>query len=516
MLCNNRPRRFLLPAAFAVAALVALAAGLRAAEPDERLEVHDVSLWIIDPGSKMANARSAYPSALPVTVNSVRSGPSSLRSRRVAPISLLTFHGRAVVDLDVDLRTSDGSFLAHWPPGDSLPNRLRWSGAPAYNLVEKIEDESELVFVDGDDWIAKARGGDALYIKRGARSERFLAYDVELKLDAPIRLEGGPDKFRVINTSGATLYDVLIARPTPEGCRVAWIDVLPKAESPVPAAAPKQDAKKPKRGAKAALNLFSDTNARAVVIDAAFAVRDKARAAANKVPREAKVAEEPAAMPDKPAGGKLFGGLPAGKAGPGLFGGLPAPKPRPGVEVTLCEPLAAESPDAAAKTTQALSKRLAKAGLTAHEAELFVDHYGSLFFEREALVVACRLDPATIDEKLALSVFPVPTSTVRVAMVLVRNADPQLGEAVDKLIAQLGDPKFAVREAAQKRLMELGPLAFGALNEALNHSDLEIVIRSERILLNQKQTPNARATLGGSGRVVAPGVIRAAPVIINR
>jgi hypothetical protein len=158
---------------------------------------------------------------------------------------------------------------------------------------------------------------------------------------------------------------------------------------------------------------------------------------------------------------------------------------------------------------------LTKAGLTTHEVELFVDHYGALFFESEALVVACRLDSAAVDEKIPLSIFPAPVKTVRVALVLVRNADPRLGQQVDQLIAQLGDPKYSVREAAQARLLELGPLAFGALNKALSHADLEIVIRAERILLNQKQTPDAKA---GAGARLPNGlqVIQAAPVIINR
>jgi len=57
----------------------------------------------------------------------------------------------------------------------------------------------------------------------------------------------------------------------------------------------------------------------------------------------------------------------------------------------------------------------------------------------------------------------------------------------------LGDRKFAVREAAQQRLLELGPLAFQALQKSLNNADLEIVIRAEWLLLNQNQTPNAPA-----------------------
>ncbi|MEX0679443.1 MAG: hypothetical protein WD063_20375 [Pirellulales bacterium] len=534
---NDRLRRIRLLGAIAGAALLAQAAVLRAADPGEGLEVHDVSLWIIDPDGKMANSRSAHPSALPVTVNSVRSVQSSLATRRVAPINLLTFHGRGAAGVDVDLRTNAGSFLAHWPPGDSLPNRLRWSGMPPYSLVEKIEDETELVFADSDDWIAKAREGDALYVKRGARSERFLAYDVELKLDAPVRLEGGPDKFVVINTSGATLYDVLVARATPEGCRVAWIDVLPKSEPSAPEAAP-QEGQPPPKSAKPPLNLFSDapTRARAAAATKDAEAKDAAQRLAQIAAERARIADAlakqaPAAKAADPAAGavpvpaelqpvdagaaKEPAAAPDKPAGTGLFGGLTAPKPAPGVEVTLCPPLAADSPDAAAKTTQSLSDRLAKAGLAPSEIKLFVDHYGSLFFEDEALVVACRLDPAAIDEKLPLSIFPMPTRTVRVAMVVVRNADPRLGDEVEKLVAQLGDAKFAVREAAQKRLVELGPLAFGALNQVLNHADLEIVIRAERILLNQQQTPDARAG-AVRGRVVAPGVFAPAPVIINR
>jgi hypothetical protein len=113
-----------------------------------------------------------------------------------------------------------------------------------------------------------------------------------------------------------------------------------------------------------------------------------------------------------------------------------------------------------------------------------------LFFEGEAIVVACRLDPGTIDAKIPLSVFPEPTKTTRVALVIVRNADPALGNEVERLVSQLGDTKYVAREAAQKRLTELGPLAFGPLNKALSSADLEIVIRAERILLDQNQTPN--------------------------
>lgn len=499
-------------------------------------EVHDVSLWILEPGATQANMRTAYPSALTGLVDSARNSPlvkpqnenavlngnvfvavpnagvttapaPAIRRGKIAPINLLTFHGQPATNLDVDLRTKAGSFLGHWPAGESLPNRLRWSGSPTFDLVEKSNDESEFAFVDEDGWIHKARQASSLYVKRGARAERFLAYDVELNMSAPIRLEGGPDKFTVINTSSATLHDVLISRGTPQGQRVAWIDVLPKSESApssAPTAAAPPSSVKP---SKDKADLFDDP----------------------KQPTAPAPAEKPAAKPAAAAGGttKLFGGLPAApKAAapaepapaspaspdsaikkptpPGEPVAAPAddkqkPETKPaatplkGVEVTLSEPLAVGSEQATSQTTKALTERLAKTGLTADEAQGFVERFGGLLFEGDAVVVACRVDAGLIDEKIPLSVFPEPTKIVRVPIVVLRNADPQLPNEVDHLIVQLGDRKFAIREAAQQRLLELGPLAFPALQKSLNNSDLEIVIRAEWLLLNQNQTPNAPA-----------------------
>ncbi|REK08608.1 MAG: hypothetical protein DWQ37_19920 [Planctomycetota bacterium] len=519
---------------------------LAAAEDDGAFEVHEISLWIFDPGASKANSRTDYPSALPPTVRTTRGaqtttnlqqqrvdivngrrriavtnvvagtngGIASAYRRSVAPINVLTFHGRPAEDLDVELRTKDGSFLAHWPPGESFPNRLRWAGSPGYNLVEEV-DRTEMMFVDDEHWFAEARQGDALFVRRGTRSERFLAYDAELNLAAPVRLVGGPDEFTVVNQLDQPLYDVLISRHTPEGRRIAWLDKVPPA-SQRQAAEPAEEPAEEKKRAATPEALFAD----------APAVADEEPAAAD-VPAKK---DQPADAP-KPAGPavQLFGGLPkdaqerlaSGKpvvekedskgraSGAGMFGGLPGRKSVHGPRVTLSEPIAHDSPDATARMTEALAQRLRKSGLTDHEAQHFVERYGEVFFEGEALVVACRLDQAVMDDKIPLSVFPKPSKTVRVGMVLLRDADPQLGEQVQKLIANLGDPKYDVREAAQQRLLELGPLAFPALNKALNSDDPEIVIRAERILLTQNQTPNASRQPNRRS-----GIIQAAPAVI--
>jgi hypothetical protein len=536
-----------------VAMMLALGLTNRIASAEDaqaNFEVHDVSLWILEPGATQANMRTAFPSALTGLVDSARNAPAvkpqaqgvvlnagnfvvsnnatvaaapapEIRKGKIAPINLLTFHGQPATNLDVDLRTKAGSFLAHWPAGESLPNRLRWSGTPSFDLVEKTGDDAELAFVNDDGWVHKARQASGLFVKRGARAERFLAYDVELNLSAPIRLEGGPDKFKVINTSNATLRDVLISRGTPQGRRVAWIDVLPRSESP-PIAAPTPAAKPvTEKPGKDKSDLFDDA----------------------KPPAATRPEEKPTAKPSPVAGStKLFGGLPAAPRAAASVEQAPAkPVPAPatppdaeikkstepgkpvaaaaddkqksaskptasaeqGVEVTLSEPLAEGSEQAISQTTKALADRLARTGLSADEAQGFVERFGGLLFEGDAVVVACRMDAGALDEKLPLSVFPEPIKIVRVPIVVLRNADPQLPNEVDRLIVQLGDRKFAVREAAQQRLLELGPLAFPALQKSLNDADLEIVIRAEWLLLNQNQTPNAPAKPAAPAKAAA-------------
>ncbi len=236
----------------------------------------------------------------------------------------------------------------------------------------------------------------------------------------------------------------------------------------------------------------------------------------------------------KPAAG-LFGvpGKPGAKAGPavkekpkaGLFGvGGAAPvaaKPKEnaaakepeltgGVELALPPPLAAGSPEAKAATVDELTRRLASTGLTQLEVQLFVDQYASALFGDKALVVFCRLDAATIEQQMPLSIFPEPKSILRVPLAVVRNVDPQLGDEVQKLIAQLGDEKFSVREAAQQRLTAMGPLAFPELKKAINHSDMEVVLRAERILLNQNQSADGRQGATGDKANAAPA--KGAPV----
>jgi hypothetical protein len=62
------------------------------------------------------------------------------------------------------------------------------------------------------------------------------------------------------------------------------------------------------------------------------------------------------------------------------------------------------------------------------------------------------------------------------------DSKEELAAEVKKLVGQLGDDAFAVREAASKRLMEIGRSAVPTLRASLKSDDPEIRLRARRIL----------------------------------
>jgi hypothetical protein len=491
-----------------------------AAEPPRgEFEVHELSLWIADGAAPVANARASFASAFPATVTSSR--PRAAAALTPGPVGLITFHGRPAGELDVELRVKNGSFLGHWPPGEIAGNRLLWPRKAGFALVEQPENESTLTWVDQDHWFQKARKSDALFIRSAARAERFLAYDAERKLTSPVRLQGGPDKFTIINDSDSTLYDVILVRSTPAGVRVAWLDELPKtdvkqapAAKASEAAAPAPDQSKPAADkSKPAAGLFGLAKpAGSADEPKAKAAPEKDGAAENK--EAAQSQPEGKAEADKPSQDKppvgLFG-LPLPKAAAAATKDNPAPLAG-GVELVLSDPLAASSEDAKERTVGELARRLGRTGLTAGEVDVFLGQYASQFFEQEGMIVACRLEPSTQDAELPLSIFPVPEKVVRAPLLVVRNVDPQLPQQIDQLIAELGAGNFAQREKAEKQLTQFGSRAFEPLQKAINDKDLEIVIRAERILLNQGQKAAGRqgttgATAPAPDKLAKPGEV---------
>ena len=120
----------------------------------------------------------------------------------------------------------------------------------------------------------------------------------------------------------------------------------------------------------------------------------------------------------------------------------------------------------------------------------------------DAMTVAWRMPTGFMEEKFPITVYPEPIKSTRVALFIATNLDPKINDDLQGLIAKMGDPKYKEREAAMQRLMELGPLAFPALKQALANPDTEIAMRAERVLLDQKQSvdiPDAAKAIKQAG-----------------
>ncbi|HEV7221897.1 MAG TPA: hypothetical protein VGN42_04300 [Pirellulales bacterium] len=449
------------------AAIVALfAAPARTAEEEADFKIHEVSLWGFDPTLEQTNQLQHYSSVMPGVVDTDRSRAGA--EGKVAPFSLMTFHGQGVKNLEIDLRVQSGRFVAHWPAGESKSGRLRWIDA---TTSTEPNQEGRVAAVDAKHWFAAARQLDALYLQLGARMERFIIYDAELKLDQPLRISGGPDRYRLANVSKTPLYDVLVVAPEAGGRRIGRLAALPaKPQKPTESkpteakpAAPKSDEKKP---AEAKPEGKAEAKSEEAQPAAAAAVANAATpaAATPSAPGAAPAAKETAA---------------AKQAAIDAQAGAP-------VEVEMSAPLADGSPELG-EARQSLAEGLKQQGLTEAEVELFMDRAAPAIFGAKEMIVVCRLPGDAVEERLPLVTYPAAIKTVRTALLVLRNIDPKIKDDVERLVANLGATDYAEREAAEKRLGELGRLAVPALKEALKSSDAEVQFRAERLLLAQNE-----------------------------
>ena len=182
--------------------------------------------------------------------------------------------------VDLSLRMANGRFLAHWPPAEVKNNRLAWND----NKLSSETTDGAYGFVTDDHWFIQARKQNTLQIQRGARAERFFVYDPELNVPLSVRLEGGPDKYKVVNATKYPLQDVVVIAADAKGHRLGWLDELPGAKPAAPA--------KPSPGSNPAANAESKgaTNVETKSAPATEAV-------GNAVPAAAAPAAQPAVRP---------------------------------------------------------------------------------------------------------------------------------------------------------------------------------------------------------------------------
>lgn len=162
----------------------------------------------------------------------------------------------------------------------------------------------------------------------------------------------------------------------------------------------------------------------------------------------------------------------------------------PPVKLAMSPPMKPATPTFTEATRDALAKRLAKQGLRDEAAKILMRQYEGVLFEPGELIVLAHLSREAIDDAVLLEVFPPPKKTVRTALLVIHGIDPRLQDRAKSYVKQLGDDSYKVREAAEAKLLELGPVSVPSLEDALKDKDVEVVFRAERVLLKlHRQVP---------------------------
>jgi hypothetical protein len=106
----------------------------------------------------------------------------------------------------------------------------------------------------------------------------------------------------------------------------------------------------------------------------------------------------------------------------------------------------------------------------AYEADALLKIWYKRLFQAEGVTAFHILPGAEYDRMLPLAITPEPAAKpVRVGIALHPHVEiePVLTEHVGALIRQLDSPRFVQRQAADKALLEIGPLAIAMLRAEL-------------------------------------------------
>jgi hypothetical protein len=442
-----------------VLSLLGSAAMIRADEPS-RLEVREWSLWVTEPHRNQFNTADVYLNGMPGIVDSSRSSRPGAKRVAVTPLSMITFSGKIPETTDVTLKITAGRFISHWPAAEVKNNRLRWLDL---KLSDKPASEAFAVIPEGH-WFNQARKLESLFLKRGERPERFLCYDTELPGEMTARVEGGPEKYKIVNKGTFPIYDVLLIAPTSEGRRFGWLkEVAAAVQPPAQPKKEKQPEKKPDADEK-------DKPADAPEATAPAAAPVAAAPVAPAAPAAAPAATEASGAKAAPDGATKPAAQPAATA-----------VKETTVEIELTPPL--DDKQLADQAGGSLRSALTAAGLTEGEINLLLEIYNNALFGCDEMVLVYRMPQAKLDELLPLEVDPETAKITRVGLVLCQKVDPKINDQIKELAAQLSDASYAQREKAEERLKELGRIAIPRLKELLKGEDAEAAMRAERLLL---------------------------------
>jgi hypothetical protein len=506
-------------------------------EAQTPVEVHEWSVWVCNPAQTTWNASRVYRNAMPSSVGTSRpkfEGKELDGKFPVGPLSFVQFFGDPCKDVDVEVKLKQGAFLAHWPPSTERGGRLQWFKS---DFLSAAPADIPPPYLPEPHWFTRLRDEkSALYLKHESVYERFVAYDTELTLPIPLKLRGGPDEYTLQNQTARRLLDVAVIAPSDDGFRVGWLDELPaaapekKEEPKKPKATDREKAEdvfkepEPKKEDEAPpLPVEGDADIRAQVdqqlnrpitvnVDQAprkdildfitgqvrlgYELDSKTLAKADvNLTQPASLRANGIAARDALA--EVLGGAglsyrvtEAGKLYITTAARLAEEASKKGkviegppVKLLMSQPLKPSNPSYKEVTRDTLARRLLAQGLRDEAVQNLLRQYGQDLFEPGELVVLAHLSREAIDDATLLEVFPPSRKTVRTALLVVHGVDPRLQDRARSFVKQLGDESYQVRETAEARLLELGPVAVPSLEDALKDKDVEIVFRAERLLL---------------------------------
>ncbi|MBL8793636.1 MAG: hypothetical protein JNM56_07015 [Planctomycetia bacterium] len=154
-----------------------------------------------------------------------------------------------------------------------------------------------------------------------------------------------------------------------------------------------------------------------------------------------------------------------------------------GAEVQNLEFVAAEAnrwPQAGIET---LAAQLQGAGLNADEAKSLIELWKDELFLTEGVTLFYRIPQEVYERLLPLTLQPRPEKLVRVGLMHHAHCEPDLAERVARLLKDLDSNDFGVRQAAQRRLEEMGRAAYVILARKLkDNPPLELRMRIEQII----------------------------------
>jgi hypothetical protein len=375
---------------------------------------------------------------------------------------VIRFTGNSGGDkVDVLLENKGGRFLAHWPKAQTRTSGLLWSNVVIGEQPAAADAKDPL---GASSWINQLRTSAASALLRDGKGEPFLLYDAEPNYKLPLKVTAGEGElsYRLTNSGTVGVKDLAFYKKQADGWHTALIADLPPTN-------PGKPATKPTTGAASKPTTVASTMPATAPTTAPIAATVPTTTPAT--PTAQPVATVATSQP--------IGSTTTRAVATTQAASQPASKPAIGFPVVL----ASTKIDDARLVLAPWRQKLVAAGLPPTDQDLIIGILEKHALESTRLTAIYRLEADQLDQLMNLDIVPSPRKTIRVGLVIVKNIDPAIVSEIEALAAQLGDPKWDKREAAHKRLAELGLAARPKLQTILKSSkDPEIVYRIERLL----------------------------------